>query len=291
MAHDQRYVSDELCHFVGKGKPEDQQYDILVNKILKSGWITHGPHHNPTVPRTAGLDLSKPISTDEAIKYQVVCFCDIPTPDLIIHVSKYSKFGLSFKKPFLIDRGACPVFYVANETPVPAAEVFAPDDFLDRIHEARKKGFVDRALYFDTSVRAIIDLLAALDALSCAESKRYFQGMNVNDCRSRLKSLIGLTDAQILAMTKILTESHIAPGTIRKCIDFLLNYVFTYIKCFDAKRLIDDEKNFYMEREWRVGNNVNFALQDVLRVLFPSKFASRFRADLPQYLGQITFLD
>ncbi|MGE3623429.1 MAG: abortive infection system antitoxin AbiGi family protein, partial [Bdellovibrionales bacterium] len=112
MSHDQRYISDELCHFVGRGKTDDQQYDLLVNKILKTGWLTHPPHHNAAIPRTAGLDLSKPISTDEAIKYQVVCFCDIPVSDLSIHIKKYGKFGLSFKKSFLIDRGACPVFYI-----------------------------------------------------------------------------------------------------------------------------------------------------------------------------------
>ena len=62
---------------------------------------------------------------------------------LAIFVKKYSKFGLAFKKTFLIARGACPVFYVANETPVPTSQVFSPDDFLDRIKAARQNGFVD----------------------------------------------------------------------------------------------------------------------------------------------------
>ena len=105
----QRYVSSELSHFVGKGKTEEEQYQLLVDKILKSGWITYVPH-DPSQPRTAHLDLSKPISTDDVIKYQVVCFCDIPTSDLAIHVRKYSKFGLAFKKEFLIERGLAPSF-------------------------------------------------------------------------------------------------------------------------------------------------------------------------------------
>ncbi|WP_370631585.1 hypothetical protein [Methylovirgula sp. HY1] len=69
-----------------------------------------------------------------------------------MHVRKYSRFGLAFKKDFLIERGACPVFYVANESPVSANQVFSPDDFRARIEAARAKGRVDRALYFDTSI-------------------------------------------------------------------------------------------------------------------------------------------
>jgi len=137
----QRYVSTELSHFVGRGQAEEQQFKLLLD-ILRTGWLTYAPH-DPTQPRMARLDFSRPISTDEAIKYQVVCFCDIPDTDLAIHVKKYSKFGLAFKKTFLIARGACPVFYVANETPVPTSQVFSPDDFLDRIKAARQNGFVD----------------------------------------------------------------------------------------------------------------------------------------------------
>lgn len=289
--YDQRYVSDELCHFVGKGKEEDEQYDILVNKILKTGWLTHGPHHNPTVPRGAGLDLSKPISTDEAIKYQAVCFCDIPVQDLIIHVNKYSKFGLSFKKLFLVDKGACPVFYISNDSPVPIIGLLPPGDFADRCKQAQAKGFFDRALYFDVLFRNVTDILVALDALSREQNERYFKEFNVADFRDRIGFLFGLTASQISAIEMTLKGSKQAATTIKILTDFLLNNVFTYFKCFDSKRDVDDELNYYMEREWRVGNNINFVLTDVLRVFLPQKFASKFRKDLPEYLGQITFLD
>jgi hypothetical protein len=39
----QRYVSPELTHFVGRGLSEDQQYALLVNDILKAGWLMHPP--------------------------------------------------------------------------------------------------------------------------------------------------------------------------------------------------------------------------------------------------------
>jgi hypothetical protein len=289
MAHRQRYVSDELCHFVGRGKTQEEQYDILVNRILKTGSITHGPDHNLTSPRGLHLDLSKPISTDEMLKYQVVCFCDIPIDDLDLHVSKYSKFGLSFKKEFLIDRGACPVFYVAKESPVPAQYLFDVPDYADRIQAAQKKGMADRALFFDTSVRAIIDMLAGIDAICCDEASRYFKGVSA-DFKGRLNVLLGLSEAQLLSMESSIKGNATVTATVRICADFLVNYVFTYIKAFDAKLAVEDERHFYMEREWRVADNVTFGLKDVCRVFFPQKYAAQFRKEFPSYIGQITFL-
>jgi len=39
----QRYISRELTHFVGRGLPLEEQYGTFI-KILSSGWITHPPH-------------------------------------------------------------------------------------------------------------------------------------------------------------------------------------------------------------------------------------------------------
>lgn len=63
------------------------------------------------------------------------------------------------------------------------------------------------------------------------------------------------------------------------------------MKCFDAKLSFEDEANYYMEREWRIGSNVQFTLGDVARVFFPANYATRFRADMASYVGQITFID
>src|SRR5215208_1282488 len=98
----QRYVSPELTHFVGKGRAEDEQYAMLVKDILKSGTLVSG---------------SRPRDDTEAWDAQVVCFCDIPVTDLEIHMKKYSRFGLSFIKRFLVDKGANPMLYVANNSP------------------------------------------------------------------------------------------------------------------------------------------------------------------------------
>jgi hypothetical protein len=294
MTHAQRYVSNELSHFVGKGQLEEVQYDILVNKILKTGWLTYPPH-DLSRPRSLSLDFSSLISDDKALKYDVVCFCDIPDSDLAIHVNKYSKFGLAFKKEFLIDKGACPVFYVANESRVSANAVFIPDNFAtDLIKAAQARGWVDRALYFSTSVRALLDIFAALDAMCCDEERRFFKGgtvLSAAECKTRCGQLLGLSAVQISAAESALRGSALATKNIALFRDFLIAEVFSFIKCFDAKRTFDDDANYYMEREWRIGNHVNFSLADVSRVFFPSSYAQRFRADLPSYIGQISFID
>ena len=184
MVHAQRYVSDELSHFVGRGKSLDDQYDILVNKILRTGWITYAPH-DVTRPRGLSLNFAEPISNDKALKYDVVCFCDIPESDLAIHVGKYSSFGLAFKKSFLISRGACPVFYVSNESPTSVKKIWPPQNFMVEERKAvAEKGFIDRALFFSVSVRQTLDLLAALDAVCCDEEQRFFKGGDVLPARA-----------------------------------------------------------------------------------------------------------
>jgi hypothetical protein len=120
----QRYVSPELTHFVGKGLTEEEQYSVLVDGILKAGWLMHPPIDDRPpneVLRSRQLagGTSRPgVDNTEAVYSQVVCFCDIPVTDLEIHMNKYSRFGLSFLKPFLIGKGANPVLYVANNSPM-----------------------------------------------------------------------------------------------------------------------------------------------------------------------------
>ena len=119
----QRYVSPELTHFVGRRLSEDQQYSLLGNDILKAGWLMHPPidgrqpnevlRGSPLV----GGSRTPDVDNTEAAYSQVICFCDIPVTDLEIHMTKYSRFGLSFLKPFLVDKGANPVLYVASNSP------------------------------------------------------------------------------------------------------------------------------------------------------------------------------
>src|ERR1700683_1970214 len=111
---DQRYVSNALTHFVGRNcTTDDELYDMLAS-ILKTGFLKA----SPTIGDTARLEVlrNKSFSSGEMYRCPMVCFCDIPIADFEIHMAKYSRFGLSFLKSFLVVQGACPVFYIARDS-------------------------------------------------------------------------------------------------------------------------------------------------------------------------------
>ncbi len=73
---------------------------------MKSGDTREGPVWG---------SLPGSLMNDALIAGASVCFCDIPIADLAIHIQHYSSFALAFRKEFLIQRGASPVFYVARD--------------------------------------------------------------------------------------------------------------------------------------------------------------------------------
>lgn len=114
----QRYISKELTHFVGRNLREDEQYNILL-KIIKEKCISYPPHKTKEKDCTRdSVIVRSKFSSNNMIVPGMVCFCDIPIDDLGIHISKYSHFGLSFQKAFLIEQGATPVFYVEKNSVV-----------------------------------------------------------------------------------------------------------------------------------------------------------------------------
>jgi hypothetical protein len=73
--------------------------------------------------------------------------------------------------------------------------------------------------------------------------------------------------------------------------DFIVFYVFSFLKFFDGSAIDEDPENYYMEREWRMLGSLNFRLRNVHRIILPESFAKQFREDIPEYFGQITFVD
>ena len=71
---------------------------------------------------------------------------------------------------------------------------------------------------------------------------------------------------------------------------FLAFHVYSFMKFFDESMPDDHPDNFYMEREWRVLGNVGFSLEDVSRIILPEEYAKRFRADIPEFYKQLTFI-
>src|SRR5437879_5919630 len=114
---DQRYVSKELTHFVGRGlSSQEEQYALLVHQILVKRRLGR-PDMVDNIVSPEGFTIST--STGEKIccntmyEPKMVCLCDIPVADLSLHIRKYSMFGLAFKKGYMLERGATPVFYAS----------------------------------------------------------------------------------------------------------------------------------------------------------------------------------
>jgi hypothetical protein len=259
----QRYISNELTHFVGRSLPsDDARYELLV-RILREGWLTFPPHRQ-TYERQINMQFDLPLSSNEMVAPGAVCFCDIPTEDLGIHIRKYGAFGLAFLKPFLVARGANPVFYVernsgAREGDEPGLEGqrFEIQPFPDDRHP-----MVSRAAVFDELNRRWNSLFNYLEPFM---KQRMFN-------ESDPESIQRYSDLRL----------------IERLLDA---YVLSYIKFFDSHLSEDDERNYYFEREWRVINNIRFTLDDVSRIILPHVYSKRLREDLPEYYGQLTFTD
>ncbi|MDO8674379.1 MAG: abortive infection system antitoxin AbiGi family protein [Dehalococcoidia bacterium] len=234
MPSSQRYISRELTHFVGaKLKTDEDRYKLLKN-ILNTGLLRPPKLYDPALPEgdSVGflIDHKKRISDNDMYTAAAVCFCDIPVGDLAIHMGKYKGFGVAFLKPFLIEKGANPVLYIAKNS----RRTKAFDEVVDAFH-------------------------------------RFIRSARLADVWGNL--------------------SEQEPRDIMYLRIFLELELFCFLKFFDANAADDHPDNFYMEREWRILREVHFTLDDVYRVIVPSAYAKRFRQDVPDYNGQVTFAD
>jgi Putative abortive phage resistance protein AbiGi, antitoxin len=256
-AIEQRYVSRDLTHFAGAGKEtQEEQYDVLL-QILRSGELRRDPKYAPGTRGISGITRHRFASFSRRTMYDFpgVCFCNIPLADLEIHVRKYSCFGIAFQKPFLLERGASPVFYIANDSwinPAPLKEL--------RIENRSYK----RAEFFDLMVSAFNRLKLAL-------------AHNARAIPTGTDEPVGKLAECAMQMAELQT--------------YLVEYVLSYGVPFDATLDDDHNKHFYMEREWRVLGDVVFQISDVERLVVPRQFGRRLRDDVPDFCGQVHFLD
>jgi hypothetical protein len=262
----QRYVSKELAHFLGRSLPDDEARYLLLVKVLQEGWLTHPPH-NPNISGNVEINTSAVLSNNDMYVPQVVCFCDIPIDDLAIHTRKYGRFGLTFSKATLLAQGANPVFYIASSCQV-------RDPFhMQRLDRLQSEG----GLSIHDAARALVDTRVSLADVYDEGERRWSQ----------------LGDQ----LRQIIMRSRTQPGVpkefndLQELTSFLTFHFFSYLKFFDPAKDDEDNENYYMEREWRVVGNVQFRLQDVVRVLLPQRFGARLRNDVPGYTGQVTFLN
>jgi len=243
------YVSTELTHFAGRGLPEGDQYAVLLS-ILRTGHL-RGPGYQQ------GVHVMHPYASmcgNDMYVPTVVCFCDIPSGSLGIHMAKYSQFGLSLRKDFLVQQGANPVFYVVRDSFVEpnawpqSLPVPRPAQVLDPYDQAiAQPALVTKCAYFDVMLQMLHSALTIEMAVMAHGGQ---QGTNAYRRLSDLNSFLSL---QLMA----------------------------FVKFFDHSLPAEDAANYYMEREWRVLGDVHFTLRDIARVIVPKAYRARLVYDMP----------
>jgi hypothetical protein len=64
--------------------------------------------------------------------------------------------------------------------------------------------------------------------------------------------------------------------------------VLSFIKFFDHDKTDDDPDNYYLEREWRSLERIEFSIQDIKRIVIPSSYVEKFFKDIPDYNCHVT---
>jgi len=251
MRPEQRYISNELTHFIGAGDNSDDERYIRLCKILREGRLRGEPwgSESEKLGDHPHVDffLNRRLSENEMFNPNMVCFCDIPVQEFGIHMRKYGTFGIAFEKDFIARQGGIPVYYVPKNGLLP------PGMELD-------------GKYFDKGVHDLLSYLIGEMSRQLPSDK---EGPPPK--------------VEELKIHKKLQRQ------IVEHLSFLCYYFFSYVKVFDHKLPDIDEKNYYFEREWRLLGVCKFGVKDVRRILIPESFCERFRNDFPIYYGQLTF--
>jgi hypothetical protein len=250
-----RYTSDELTHFVGARLASDhERYERLL-EILRTGKLRASDGSRTTDDTAMLLSVlgNKKVSDGTAIRGVAVCFCDIPLKSLGLHMSKYKSFGIAFLKPFLVARGANPVFYVANDARLPGPSVVPTLSGTEElVHNMSRAELMDR-IHWEAM------------ALSTRAHDLMFESGDA-DLRSLLLRFVHLHS--------LLYETTLA-----------------FVQSFGSAQPEDSLENYYMEREWRVYGDVLFEVADVRRIILPRSYQKHFCRDCPCYRGELYPVD
>lgn len=247
------YTSSELTHFVGRAcSKDDERYDLLI-KILRGGQLRAGGISGISTDSAARLAVTgnMKISDETAIQGQIVCFCDIPIGSLDLHMSKYSQFGVAFSKPFLVAKGANPVFYVARDAVLPGIST-VPTGTACIVEPKHNVTLADR-----------------LDSIHAEAMELSTQNLSL-----------------VFGSDNPTVKDHLVRVELLR--QLLYQAVLAFIKPFDSTEPEESKNNFYMEREWRVFGDVFFQLEDVCRVILPPSYVDRFKNDFPDFRAELT---
>jgi len=203
------------------------------------------------------------------VQFEIVCFCDIPQDDLVIHCAKYSCFGMAFPRQFLVDRGAAPVMYVPKPGWYKA---------VIRSHDCHS-GKLNREVVTEGDKASRID--AAFD---------FHNHKLTNDLYMRLQDRMGKAFRQRKTVDDVLSvEDDLHQLLMYQTI--IETLLFGHLKFFDPTLPPNHVDNYYMEREWRVAGKVEFAVKDIANLYVAQAFLNQATQDFPDLAGNIIALD
>ncbi|MGF7142370.1 hypothetical protein HNQ56_000788 [Anaerotaenia torta] len=259
------YISNKLIHFVGRSLPTDKDKFELLIKIIKSGKLFANMQDpdKPVVSMSANYSGERAGELFERI--DCVCFCDIPDGALNIHTRKYGKFGIGFNKQYLASKGAHPVMYIPiNYDIKEISETDLPKNPIEYFNTLSKQ--YPSTMQFLTMVNQCYQpFTVPLETFMRSDYAPYVSLMN-NDTIKDIhdNKFHQILFGQMMAFTGLLS----------------------YIKLFDINLSQDDEKNYYMEREWRILRSVEFSLDNIDVLYLPSKsYEKYFMDEFPDYKG------
>ena len=242
------------------GKPDNDERYALFLKILgvrfdagapRRGWLqaSHREEFGPGF--TMCSDGQKRLSTNDAIKCTMLCFCDIPPNQLSIHMQKYGSFGIAFSKRFLLRQGAIPVHYVPRNASNRAVGI-GPRTVAERF-----------------------------DSLQ-AELQRV---------RFDLEEYVMRIDGAAAHLSKLpspnMPPGHQLLGRFSWLQTELEDLIFARMKFFTAGLREDHDENFYMEREWRLHDGLAFRFEDISHIFLPQDYIRQFHEAIPDYTGPV----
>jgi hypothetical protein len=196
-------------------------------------------------------DGQKRLSTNEAIKCTMLCFCDIPPGQLKIHMQKYKSFGIAFPKQFLLRQGATPVHYVPRNARNRAIGI-GPQNVADRFDELRAE-----------LQRVRVDLEEYVTRIDGAPTFLWKRSPPSTPDGHRLLGRFSALESEFEEL------------------------VFARIKFFTEGLPEDHPENYYMEREWRLHDGLAFRLGDIARIILPRDYREQFQVDVPDYTGEV----
>lgn len=271
------YTSNILYHFVGRSKPTDgERFDLLVTILNGNRLIAN--LSNPDNPESYFQGGYRCENVGEVFgKCDCVCFCDIPDSALKIHTDKYSKFGMGFRKDFIANQGAHPVMYVP-----------ANYSIVERGDGSSKGGMSETPrtpnLYFPYLLTVAMNLLPLMEMS--------YIGMNMTDIQNKF-NLLGLTD-HVNLFNEGVRDNFFSGKRMPMIFSLLQGWgtQMAYVKLFDATLPDDHPDNYYMEREWRSLNNINFTLNDIEKIYLPNEeYKIKFIEKFPNYTGEIMIFE